>query len=186
MTEQSTRLKNQLYKLNRERSLSLVREEQDILNLIISSKKKELKRIKNHKNKLIKELDKLIIRSGRNLTTIPGISTVLAARIAAHTNGIERFQNVDKFIRYAGISPVERSSGKTRRYIKGNKGNRNLNGIFYIASMLQILHNPKAKAYFDKKISEGKTKKHALRCLMKRFAVIVYGMLKNGEDYRIN
>jgi len=54
-----------------------------------------------------------------------GISTILSAKLVAHTNGIERFKNLDKFIRYAGISPLERSSGKSKKYIKGNRGNRN-------------------------------------------------------------
>jgi hypothetical protein len=48
----------------------------------------------------------------------------------------------------------------------------------------QIRWNPKAKAYYQKKITEGKSKKKALVCVMKRIACIVYGMLKNGEEYR--
>ena len=36
----------------------------------------------------------------------------------------------------------------------------------------------------QKKIKEGKSKKQALVCVMKRIACIVYGMLKSGEEYR--
>ncbi|MCL4386978.1 hypothetical protein M1307_01100 [Patescibacteria group bacterium] len=50
--------------------------------------------------------------------------------------------------------------------------------------MVQLRWNPKAKAYFEKKLKEGKTKNHALKCLMKRTACITYGMLRSGEDYR--
>ena len=42
----------------------------------------------------------------------------------------------------------------------------------------------KAKEYYEKKIKEGKSKKQALVCVMKRIACIVYGMLKSGEEYR--
>jgi hypothetical protein len=48
----------------------------------------------------------------------------------------------------------------------------------------QINHNPKGKEYYRKKLSEGKTKKHALRCVMKRIAMIIYGMLRSGAAYR--
>lgn len=115
---------------------------------------------------------------------MPGISTVLAAKIVAHTDGIERFKNLDKFIRYAGIAPLERSSGKTKKYIKANRGNRKFNASIYMAALSQRNFDTAAKAYFEKKVAEGKTKKHALRCLMKRVACIVYGMMKNGEVYR--
>jgi len=52
-------------------------------------------------------------------------------------------------------------------------------------ALTQTQWNPKAKVYYQKKIAEGKTKKHALRCVMKRVACILYGMLKSGEAYRV-
>jgi len=88
----------------------------------------------------------------------------------AYANGIERFAALDKFICYAGIAPKEKSSGKTKRYVQSNKGNRTLNSTLYMIALGQLLWNPKAKAYFEKKLTEGKSKKHALRCLMKRTA----------------
>jgi hypothetical protein len=57
-------------------------------------------------------------------------------------------------------------------------------GVKFIA-LTQTQWNPKAKVYYQKKIAEGKTKKHALRCVMKRVACILYGMLKSGEAYRV-
>jgi hypothetical protein len=59
-----------------------------------------------------------------------------------------------------------------------------LNTTFYWVALNQVRWHAEAKAYFDKKLKEGKTKKHALRCVMKRVACIVYGMLKSGEAYR--
>jgi hypothetical protein len=54
----------------------------------------------------------------------------------------------------------------------------------YLLAFNQLRWNPKAKEYFHKKVAEGKTKRHALRCLMRITANIVYGMLKSGEPYR--
>ena len=128
--------------------------------------------------------DLLKTAGGGNLFTIPGIDTILAGKILAHAGGVERFQTIDKFIKYAGIAPTEKSSGKSRRYIKNTKGNRKLNTTFYLCALGQIRWNPKAKEYYQKKVKEGKSKKQALVCVMKRIACIVYGMLKSGEDYR--
>lgn len=184
LSYQATSLQNQLHQLEREKKLSSVFEEKEILNLIIKAKKQQLNKIKVTQKQAVKELAKLLLNQGKNLTAIKGIKTVLAAKIVAHTGGIERFANLDGFIRYAGIAPIERSSGRSKRQIKNNTGNRKLNSAFYLTAMSQLRWNPKAKEYFDKKIKEGKTKKHALRCLMKRTACIIYGMLKGGGDYR--
>jgi transposase len=108
-------------------------------------------------------LNLLLEKQGKNLTTIKGIKTILSAEIVAHW---------------------EKSSGKTKRHSKSKTGNRKLNHAFYMAAMGQLRCNSKAKEYFEKKIKEGKTKKHALKCLMKRTACIAYGMLRTGEDYR--
>ena len=181
---EGTRLKNQLYQLQRERELSIDPQERSVLTLVIREKTVSLKRAKKTKQRLEIELAKLLEGQGKNLTTIKGIKTVLAAKIIAHCNGIERFPNRDKFIRYAGIAPKQRSSGKSKGHKKSKKGNRNLHSTFYLIALNQIHWNPNAKAYFEKKVKEGKTKRQALNFVMKRTATIVYSMLKSGEDYK--
>lgn len=184
LSVQTARLKNMLYQLEREFGLARTREEQHVLKLIIQEKRKEQTRIKNLQKKLKGELSSLLTMQGKNLTGMKGIDTILSARIIAHANGIDRFSTVNKFVRYAGIAPVERSSGKKKRHIRDTRGNRQLNSTLYLTALNQLRWNAKAKEYFDKKVAEGKTKKHALRCLMRRTACIVYGLLKSGEAYR--
>lgn len=157
--------------------------EKQTLKMIIAEREKGLTSIRKTQAKCRKQLTILLEKQGKNLTTIKGIKTILAAKITAHSGGIDRFNNIDDFIQYAGIAPKEKSSGKTKRHKKAKGGNRKLNHALYLAALLQLRWNPKAKAYFEKKLKEGKTKKHALKCLMKRTACIVYGMLKSGEVY---
>ena len=183
-TGQGTAIQNQLHQLKREMSLSIDTVEKKTLRMMISELDKQLKNIRKTQKKCQQQLTILLQRQGKNLTTIKGIKTILASKIVAHSGGIERFANLDSFIQYAGIAPREKSSGKTKRHSKSKTGSRKLNNAFYLAAMVQLRWNPKAKVYFDKKIQEGKTKKHALKCLMKRTACIVYGMLKSGENYR--
>lgn len=180
---QRARIKNQLKILVKERKLTKNTEEKEVLNLIIREKKRNLRRIAKLEEKLRQKLTLLLENQGNNLTTLKGISTVLAAKIVTQTRGIARFSRIDKFIKYVGIAPLERSSGKTKRYRKSKTGNRKLNSAFYLVALNQLRWNRRAKEYFQKKISEGKTKKQALRCLIKRMACIVYGMLKSGKPY---
>lgn len=184
ITERGAAIQHQIKQLKRELSLAQDKREHHALSIILKAKEQDLKRIRSTQRKYKKELENLLPIAGRNLTTMTGISIVLAAKLLSHIDRIERFKNLDKFIRYAGISPLEKSSGKTKKYIKANRGDRALNSDFYMLALSQLCHDPKAKIYFQKKLTEGKTRKHALRCLMKRVACIVYGMLKSGEPYR--
>jgi len=179
-----TRLKNQLHRLKREHGLCVNPDEKRILALTIREKHSELQSVKRVQKKLVREMGMLLKGQGDNLTTLPGIGTIIAAKLVARINGIERFRTVSKFLQYAGIAPKEKSSGKVKRHVQSNKGNRHLNSVFYLIALTQTQWNPKAKVYYQKKIAEGKTKKHALRCVMKRVACIVYGMLRSGEAYR--
>jgi len=183
-TAQGTRLQNQLSQLQREHTLSGEPQEKSALTCVIRGKKRELLHVRTAQKTLTAQMSKLLAEYGGNLTTIPGISTVLAAKLVAHSSGARRFANRDKYIRYSGIAPLERSSGKYHRFAKGKRGNRQLHGTFYLAALLQIQNNQRAKIYFEKKLSEGKTKQQALVCVMKRTACLVYGMLKSGEAYR--
>ena len=40
-------------------------------------------------------------------------------------------------------------------------------------------------SYYQRKISEAKTKSQALVCIMRRLVNIVYGMMKNKMEYRL-
>lgn len=183
-TAQGVSIQNQLHQLRRENALSINQTEKKALTMMIVEPEKQLKNIRKTQKKCQEQLTVLLEKQGKNLTTIKGIKTILASKIVGHCGGIERFPNLDSFIQYAGIAPREKSSGKTKRHSKSKTGSRKLNHAFYLAAMVQLRWNPKAKEYFEKKIKEGKTKKHALKCLMKRTACIAYGMLRSGEDYR--
>ena len=183
-TAHGTRLQNQLRQLKREKALSVDDQEKTVLTFVIKAKEHESVQIRKAQRGLTTQLRMLLANHGGNLTTIPGIGIVLAAKIIAHSSGTGRFANRDKFVRYAGIAPLERSSGKYHRFGKEKRGNRQLHSTFYMAAMLQIQKNPKAKHYYEKKFAEGKTKRQALVCVMKRTACITYGMLNSGEAYR--
>jgi transposase len=184
-TVEGARLKNQLHKLKQELNLNTDKTVRHLLAFELKEKKADLTRITKRQKLLVKELEVLLEENGKNLTTIKGVNTITAARILAHLNGIERFPNVDSFILYAGIAPVAKSSGKLHRHKQNHKGNRKLNSDLYLVALNQLRWHPQSKAYFEKKVKEGKTKKHAIRCLMKRTACIIYGMLKSGEAYRV-
>ena len=49
---------------------------------------------------------------------------------------------------------------------------------------VQSRYNPLAQAYLRKKKAEGKTPKHAFRCLKRRMVDIVHAVWKGGQTHQ--
>lgn len=126
---------------------------------------------------------------GENCTvqTAAGCGTALAGMIVGEIGDINRFHSPGALAKYAGCAPRECSSGKTRRHRKTRSGNRRLNCAFHRMALSQISRsgNEKAKAYFKRKVSEGKSKSQALVCLRRQMVNIIWCMMKNKTIYRI-
>ena len=70
-----------------------------------------------------------------------------------------------------GTAPIEVSSGNRKVYRLSRRGNRRLNHAIHMAAVTQIRYrHSDGRAYYDKKIAEGKTPKEALRALSGRSA----------------
>lgn len=114
-----------------------------------------------------------------------------AAALIANIGDVKRFGNADKLARFAGIAPVRFSSASKGKDQKNKQGNRELHSILYFLAIQQVQvakvsgkpRNPVFHDYYQRKIQEGKTKKQALVCVMRRLVNIVYGMMKHRSAY---
>lgn len=118
--------------------------------------------------------------------TASGCGPVIAAAIIGEVGDIARFKSPAALAKYAGCAPRECSSGKTFRHRKTRSGNRRLNCAFHRMALSQIsrMGNDKAREYFKRKVSEGKSKNQALVCLRRQMVTIVWMMLKHKTTYR--
>jgi transposase len=64
------------------------------------------------------------------------------------------------------------------------RGNRRLNHALHLAAVSQICQpHSDGRAYFDRKVTEGKTKKEALRSLKRQISNAVYRQLLIDADH---
>jgi len=146
----------------------------------------ELERIEKLQKKLLKEVD-------YHLETLPGVNTVTASALVRQIGDISRFKSADKLANYAGVAPICFSSGGKGKNVQNkNQGNRELYSVLYLLAMQQIhvntkgqARNPVLRAYFESKVSSGKTKIQTLLCIMRRLVNIIYSMMKNQTAYRM-
>ena len=126
-----------------------------------------------------KKLAAAIRASGTTVTEVFGVGPAVAAAVIGDVRDISRFPGRDCFAAYNGTAPVEVSSGSRVIYRLSLRGNRRLNHAIHMAAVTQIRYrHTKGRAYYDKKIAEGKTPKEALRALKRQVSDAIYQRLK--------
>jgi transposase len=117
--------------------------------------------------------------SGTSLTEVFGVGPVIAATVIGDVVIAARFPSRDHFAAYNGTAPVEVSSGEKKIYRLSLRGNRRLNHAIHMAAITQIRHkHSDGRAYYERKIAQGKTHKEALRCLKRRISDAIYAQLR--------
>jgi hypothetical protein len=92
---------------------------------------------------------------------------------------VSRFASRDHFAAYNGTAPIEVSSGIRKIYRLSLRGNRRVNHAIHMAAITQIRHShSQGRAYYDKKLAEGKTHKEALRSLKRPISDAIYARLR--------
>jgi transposase len=164
---------------------------QEIRDLTVQSVIRQLKFNLEEMEKSEVTLEQVLAELGTTLTSMNGIDTVSAAQLLASIGDIRKFATPGKLAQFAGVAPVTYASGKKDRQFANKRGNRELNSLFYnlalrvsmTAGWKRKIVNPFFYEYYHRKISEGKTKPQALKCVQRRLVNIVWTMLTNNEEY---
>ena len=138
-----------------------------------------LRRIDVQRRDVQRKLAVAVRASGTTVTGIFGVGPAVAAAVIGDAGDISRFASRDHFAAYNGTAPVEVSSGGRVIYRLSLRGNRRMNHAIHMAAVTQIRYrHSKGRAYYDKKIAEGKTSKEALRALKRQVSDAVYQRMK--------
>ena len=125
-----------------------------------------------------KRIKTAVQASGTKLTDLYGVGPILACELIGYTGDVRRFTSGDQFASYAGVAPVELSSGGRTVHRLSRRGNRQLNHAIHMVAICQIRQtDSEGRIYFEKKVAEGKTKREAIRSLKRHVANAVYRQL---------
>ena len=113
------------------------------------------------------------------LLELPGCGGLTAAKLLCEIGPIQRFRSDAQLARHAGVAPLDASSGKHQRHRLDRGGNRQLNCALHRIAVTQGRVHAPARAYLERKQSEGKSRREALRCLKRQLARTVYTTLKD-------
>lgn len=117
------------------------------------------------------------------LTSMPGVGVRTCARLLTEITG-KHFPTAGHLAAYAGLAPVTRRSGTSiRGESPSRRGNKVLKRALFL-SAFAALRDTESRAYYDRKISQGKRHNQALIALARRRRDVLYAMLRTGSLYQ--
>jgi transposase len=157
----------------------LARSPQDVDVRVMRAQLRRLKELVREAAAIERELLLLVRGLQPRLLELPGVGALTAAKLIAEVAGIERFHSQAKLARLAGVAPIPASSGKGTRVRLDRGGNRQLNAAFHRIAVTQLRCHQPARDYVARRLSEGKTKREALRCLKRHLVRTVFNTMTN-------
>ncbi len=122
-----------------------------------------------------RELADLVRALDPTLLNESGIGPISAGKLLASDPA--RFKSEGAFARCNGTAPLPASSGKTVRHRLNRGGDRQVNNAIHTIALSRSIHDPDTRAFLDRRISQGKTKREAMRSLKRHLSRRLYKRL---------
>lgn len=126
------------------------------------------------------QLEPLVRRAAPpSLLARSGVGTDVAGQLLVTAgDNPDRLHSPAAFAHLCGVAPIPIASGRSSAHRLNRGGDRAANAALYRIALCRIRWDPDTRAYIEKKIKEGKTKKAAIRCLKHYIAREIYNDLR--------
>jgi len=141
----------------------------------------ELRRLLARTRQLTRRVGALV--AGHPLLGVPGVGALTVAALLAEIGHVGRFRSADAFAMFAGVAPIPASSGQRQRMRLNRGGNRRLNRALHVVALVQARSYPPAQGYVARKITEGKSRRDAIRSLKRQLARVVFRVLSGSASW---
>jgi len=136
------------------------------------------------------EIESIMATIASPITTIPGIGKTLGAVILGEIGNIERFDHPSKLVAFAGIDATVLQSGEFEgsHNRMSKRGSPYLRRALYQAALVAATGrnpDPVLRAFYLKKISEGKHHNTSIGAVSRKLCYIIYAVLKENRPFEI-
>ena len=119
------------------------------------------------------------------ITSVVGIGFVTAVNLIIHTQGFNIMCDSRKLACYCGVAPFPYQSGIS---IKGktrvsHMANKKLKTNLHLAALNAIKLDPDLKAYYNRKVLDGKSKMSVINAVRSKLLARVVSVVKNDREY---
>lgn len=120
------------------------------------------------------------------LQTISGIGWLSATWLVVTTLNFTTCESAEALTHYAGLAPLERSSGSSvrSRPTIGNGGHSRLRAMLYMAAGIAMRFNPVIQAYTERlRVEQGKAYKVARCAAARKLIHLAFAIIKSGKAF---
>jgi transposase len=113
----------------------------------------------------------IVTKAAPHLSALYGVGPTVAGQllITAGDNP-DRLHSEAAMARLCGIAPLPASSGNTHRHRLNRGGDRAANNAVYTIVLCRLAHEPRTRAYAERRTKQGLSTKEIIRCL-KRYVI---------------
>jgi len=152
--------------------------ERAAIALALRSLAKRIQHLTLEANTLEQQLQQRTQTIAPQLLDKQGVGPISAATLLIAWSHPGRLRNEAAFARLAGTAPIPANSGKTTRHRLDRGGDRQLNRALHTIILNRQRTDPTTRAYIQRRTSEGKTRREAVRCLKRYLARHLYRQLE--------
>ena len=151
----------------------------------VESLDKEIKQIEKELDEII-DKDTNLKNKYKLARSVPGIGNITAMALLYYTNEFTLFRTAKELACYCGVAPFARESGtsvrgKTR---VSNFANKALKKLLHMASMAVISSDKELRAFFDRKVAEGKNKMLVLNAIRNKILHRLLAVIKRDTPFQ--
>lgn len=119
------------------------------------------------------------------LKTTPGIGQVISTTLVSDLPELGQL-TAKQISRLVGVAPINHDSGqhKGKRMING--GRAHVRATLYMGAVVAMRHNPVIKAFYERLVERGKSKKLALTACVHKMLVILNAMVRDNLPWCIS
>ncbi|RZK13829.1 MAG: IS110 family transposase [Hymenobacter sp.] len=121
------------------------------------------------------------------LVSVPGVGPVLATEVLLTTGEFQTRSDAKRYASYAGVVPFERSSGQHRgRARVSHHANKRVKALLHLAALSAVRWCAPLKAYYDRKVAEGKPKLLVLNNVRNKLVHLLFACAQQKRKYDEN
>jgi transposase len=162
-------------RLSRMRSRSAAPEAEQLVFTVLRDLARRSHELGVHAGAYERELTRLIDSLDPTLLDEPGVGPISAAKLLA--SDPRRLKSEAAFARCNGTAPKPASSGQTIRHRLDRGGDRQANNALYTIALNRSIYDQRTRAYLERRTSDGKTKREAMRALKRHLSRALYKRL---------
>jgi len=161
-----------------------------LYKVLADSYKATLRALDQSIKKLEEQVEALIAKTetlNKNkqlLESVTAIGPQIANNLIIATNNFKDFESAKQLACYAGVVPFENQSGTIiKRARVSSLANKKLKALLHLAAMCAIRYDQELKAYYIRKVSEGKNKMSVINAVRNKLVHRIMAVIQRQTPF---